>query len=93
MRVLIEYNYLYANVTSTLVSTINSYYNLGYEVLVWYKYKWPGKYQSITSEQLQAMLKFLEDNDISTTGFLINFDESFYESNLLLKSDVFIPER
>lgn len=93
MRVLIEYNYLNSNITPTLVSTINSYYNLGYEVLIWYKYIWPSKYQSITSEQIKAILDFIDDNEISITGLLLNFDENFHESNLLLKSDIFIPER
>lgn len=93
MRVLIEYNYLHDNIDESLISTINGYYVLGYEVLVWYKYNWLNKYVKPTSEQLTEMLDFINDNDISTTGFLLNFDENFYESNLLLTSDIFIPER
>lgn len=93
MRVLIEYNYLHDNINESLISTINGYYALGYEILVWYKYNWLNKYAKPTSEQLTEMLDFINDNGISTTGFLLNFDENFYESNLLLTSDIFIPER
>ena len=58
-RVVIEYNYLYDNLTDELKTTINGYYTAGYQVLVWYKYRWDGQFESLSSNDISDIMDFL----------------------------------
>lgn len=87
--VLVDYEYLYENKTSTLVDEINSYYNAGDYVLIKVSYNWIAKY--LRREDYRQLIAWLEEQGVKFTDLTINFQTNL-STDTWVNADVNIPE-